>query len=129
MLSILAQRTALRLPALSAPLLLRSRATPIVLQPVATRAFSSTLLLAFPKAATKPAAKQTKSSTKSTKKTATKKPVAKTRVAAKKKATKKPVKKAVPKVKKVPKTRVTKDGVKITNGSVYTSHPPLFLVF
>ena len=99
MFSTIAQRAALRLPAVSGSLLLRSRAAPIVLHPVVTRAFGSSPLVAFPKAATKAAPKATKTAKKTTsgaKKSAPKKAAKKTRIAAKKKPAKKVVKKTKP---------------------------------
>lgn len=100
MLSVLAQRAAFRLPALSGSLLLRSHATPIVLKPVVTRMFGSTSLLAFPKAATKVTTKTTKTTKKTAKKAPAKAATKTRKLAAKKKPAKKPVKKVVKKAVK-----------------------------
>lgn len=107
MLSVLAQRTAFRLPALSGSLLLRPHATPIVLKPVVTRTFGSTSLLAFPKTATEVTTKTT-ATTKSTAKKTPAKAASRTRKIAAKKPVKKKVKKVVKKVVKPKKPKAVK---------------------
>ena len=102
MFTILAQRALFRLPAFSGSLLLRSRATSIVLHPVVTRAFGSTPQLAFPKEVAK-AATKTKSGTAGTKKTSTKKTTAKKVTPKKRKVAAKKPAKANARTKKAPK--------------------------